>query len=196
MARITGGEGKGRHLVNAPKSRPTPARAREALFNILAPELPDAFFCEAFAGGGSIGVEALLRGAKTAVLIDISFGAVRSIRQNLERTGFNHLERETWRNNVGQSAIVWQQDFYKASRHPLPFGEVDVCFLDPPWSDVSFVELFQAIADCVWWKPDSLIVLEHPFRVPAPDLPGFETSDRRRYGDVAFTMWRKENSHL
>ena len=80
MARIIAGRGKGRRLT-APKgreTRPTGARVRQTLFDVLAPRLPGCRFLDAFAGGGAVGLEALSRGAASSVLIETSGAAVRA----------------------------------------------------------------------------------------------------------------------
>jgi len=89
MARIIGGQGKGRRL-KAPKglaTRPTGARVRQTLFDILAPRLPGCRFLDAFAGAGAVGLEALSRGAARAVFVDSDPEAVDAIRANLALTG-------------------------------------------------------------------------------------------------------------
>src|SRR5207244_6813089 len=83
-ARIIGGQGKGRRL-KAPKglaTRPTGARVRQTLFDILAPWLPGCRFLDAFAGAGAVGLEALSRGAALVVLVDAAADAVAAMRTN------------------------------------------------------------------------------------------------------------------
>jgi hypothetical protein len=88
MARIIAGEGKGRRL-KAPKglaTRPTGARVRQTLFDILAPRLPGCRFLDAFAGSGAVGLEALSRGAAVVVLVETDAAAVAAVRQR-DRAG-------------------------------------------------------------------------------------------------------------
>ena len=85
MSRIIGGAGKGRRLKSpaGDETRPTGARVRQTLFDILAPVIPGCRFLDAFAGGGGVGIEALSRGARRVVLVDESRGAVEAIQANL-----------------------------------------------------------------------------------------------------------------
>ena len=81
MTRIIAGSHKGRSL-KAPKGldvRPTGARVKQTLFDILAPRLPGCRFLDAFAGSGGIGLEALSRGADRATLVERDAGAVAAI---------------------------------------------------------------------------------------------------------------------
>src|SRR5262245_42628636 len=84
MTRIIAGAGKGRRLraPNGDATRPTGARVRQTLFDILAPRVPGCRFLDAFAGSGSVGLEALSRGASRVVLIEKSREALQAVREN------------------------------------------------------------------------------------------------------------------
>src|SRR5205814_7242322 len=85
VTRIIAGRGKGRRL-RTPRggaTRPTSARVRQSLFDILAPRLPGCRFLDAFAGNGGVGLEALSRGAARVVLVDQSRAAVEAMRENV-----------------------------------------------------------------------------------------------------------------
>lgn len=192
MARLTGGIGKGRHLVNAPDSRPTSGRARQALFQIIASDLTGAAFGDSFAGGGSIGIEALMRGAQSATFIEISHRGFVSIRENLIRVGFQPYDRDRWRNEEGQTVALLQSDFFKEIRRDPPLGVLDVWFLDPPWTSVEVPHLISELGDNQWQTSGALLILEHSGRVTLTDPSGYERIDQRRYGDTAFTMWHRK----
>src|SRR5438876_11995569 len=83
--RVIGGEFRSRRLKTLPglSLRPTPDRLREALFNVLAPRIEGATFLDAYAGSGSVGIEALSRGAGHAIFVEKHFAAVKMIRENL-----------------------------------------------------------------------------------------------------------------
>src|SRR5258707_685400 len=87
--RVIGGEFRSRALKSLPglDVRPTPDRLREALFNILAPRIAGAVFADLYAGTGSVGIEALSRGAARAIFIEQKHAAVRVIRENLKTLG-------------------------------------------------------------------------------------------------------------
>src|SRR5688500_7916172 len=84
MSRLIGGQGRGRRLKSPPgtETRPTGARVRQTLFDILAPDIPGSRFLDLCAGGGGVGLEARSRGASRVVLVDQSAGAVAAIRAN------------------------------------------------------------------------------------------------------------------
>src|SRR5881394_372875 len=83
--RVIAGEFRSRRLKTLPglALRPTPDRLREALFNVLARRIEGATFLDAYAGSGSVGIEALSRGASHAIFVEKHFAAVKMIRENL-----------------------------------------------------------------------------------------------------------------
>src|ERR1051325_6755807 len=87
--RVIAGEFRSRRLKTLPglDVRPTSDRLREALFNVLAPQIVDAVFLDAYAGTGSVGIEALSRGAARAIFVEKNSAAVRTIRENLSSLG-------------------------------------------------------------------------------------------------------------
>ena len=87
--RVIAGEFRSRRLKTLPglETRPTPDRLREALFNVLAPAIPDSIFLDAYAGTGAVGIEALSRGARRAIFVEKNHSAVRLIRENLTSLG-------------------------------------------------------------------------------------------------------------
>ena len=87
--RVIAGEFRSRRLKTLPglETRPTPDRLREALFNVLAPVIPDSIFLDAYAGTGAVGIEALSRGARRAIFVEKNHSAVRVIRENLTALG-------------------------------------------------------------------------------------------------------------
>ncbi len=118
--RVIAGEFRSRRLKTLPglALRPTPDRLREALFNILAPRIEGATFLDAYAGSGSVGIEALSRGAAHAIFLEKHFSAVRIIRENLASLGIE--DRAT----VVQSGAVAALAKFTA----------DIYFLDPPYT--------------------------------------------------------------
>jgi 16S rRNA (guanine966-N2)-methyltransferase len=162
MSRIIGGQGKGRRL-RAPKglaTRPTGARVRQTLFDILAPRLPGCRFLDAFAGSGAVGLEALSRGAARVVLVDQDREAVAAIQHNVEL-----LTRA-----AGQ-VDIFRQDARAAARALAERGfRFDVVFLDPPYESdlyVPLIELSEPLLD-----PEGLAVAEHFHKKALPERIG------------------------
>ena len=84
--RIIGGRLKGRRLTGVKgQIRPTADRVREAIFNILGPEVPGSLVLDLFAGTGALGIEALSRGAKTAVFVENHGTSLQVLRRNLSQ---------------------------------------------------------------------------------------------------------------
>ena len=118
--RVIGGEFGSRRLKNPPGSdtRPTPDRLRETLFDVLAPRIHEAVFLDAYAGSGAVGIEALSRGARRAIFIERSRGAVNIIRENLASLQI-----------AGRAEILTGKTLSALSR-----VSADIVFLDPPYS--------------------------------------------------------------
>ena len=142
--RVIAGEFRSR-VLKAPvgdSTRPTPDRLREALFNILAPRIPDAVFLDAYAGSGSVGIEALSRGAKRAVFIEKSRAALRALQENIAALGIR--ERCEVSSDNASSVIT---------RFPA-----DIVFLDPPYPrETEYVRCLEALGG----TPQPLIVVQH-----------------------------------
>lgn len=117
--RVIGGEFRSRTL-KAPHGddvRPTPDRLREALFNILTPRIVDTVFLDAYAGCGSVGIEALSRGARRAIFLEKSRAALRCLRQNIEALSLS----DRCEIHAGHAAPV------------IDSFQADIVFLDPPY---------------------------------------------------------------
>ena len=117
--RVIAGEFRSRKLKALPglDTRPTPDRLRETLFNILAPRIDNVTFLDAYAGTGSVGIEALSRGAERAIFVEKSRAAVEVIRENLRSLGLED-RAEVF---TGKSIVV------------LDRLAADIVFLDPPY---------------------------------------------------------------
>ncbi len=91
--RVIAGKAKGRHLKLVPgdTTRPVMDRVKESLFNILGGAVTDATFLDLFAGTGSVGIEALSRGAASAVFVENEKLAAKTIEENLQTTGFDKI---------------------------------------------------------------------------------------------------------
>ena len=119
--RVIGGSAKGARLAPVPGGiRPLSDRAREGLFSSLAAEVPESRIADLYAGTGAVGVEALSRGAASALFVDSSPGAIQAIRTNLAKTGLQERAR------------VVQADAGRALRRED--GPFDLAFLDPPYA--------------------------------------------------------------
>src|SRR5215831_13756660 len=145
--RVIAGEFRSRRLQSLPglDVRPTPDRMRESLFNILAPVIEGATFVDAYAGTGSVGIEAISRGAKLAVFIEKEKAAVEVIKANLASLGIK-----------SQGRIIRGT----ASLH-LASVEADIIFLDPPYPKETE---YQTSLDVISAKPPALTIVQHAAR--------------------------------
>ena len=184
MMRIIGGQARGRRL-KVPKGqrlRPTSARVKEALFNILPHDLSGAKILDLFAGTGNVSIEALSRGAAEAILIDSSSESGKAIRENLRRL---HLANRT---------KVWIVPVVRALKLLARRGETfDVIFLDPPYEQGWVTITLQAIAQGGLLRPTGVLIAEHSHREQLQTRCGpLVLDDQRKYGGTLLSFFRPE----
>lgn len=150
--RVIAGRFRSRKLktVESLQVRPTPDRLRETLFSILLPRLADMTFVDAYAGSGAVGIEALSRGARHAILIEKNGHAVAVIRDNLRMLG---LEGEA---TILRGSVTKELPNLFAARKP------DIVFLDPPYERASEYTDSMAILGAT---PVPLAIVQHPSRM-------------------------------
>jgi 16S rRNA (guanine966-N2)-methyltransferase len=173
--RILGGELRGRALVVPPGARPTEGRVREALFSIWRDRLEGARVLDLFAGSGALALEALGRGALTALAVDADPRAVKIVEANAARVGLEALE---------------------IHRLPLPAGltrltgPFDLVFADPPYGFDAYEDLLRGVAPLL--AVDGEVAVEHSARRELPIEAGPLTRvDVRRYGESAVSFYRR-----
>lgn len=147
--RIIGGIWRGTRLPAPAVAglRPTPDRVRETLFNWLQPVLPGARVLDLFAGSGALGLEALSRGAREALLVEADPQAAQALRQSVEK-----LHAQAAAHVVRADAVAWLQA-------PL-FGRFDVVFLDPPFAADLWRPVLAALTP--WLASQAWLYLESP----------------------------------
>lgn len=178
--RVVAGEAKGRRLVSPPASvtRSATERIRMSLFGILEPRLEDAAVLDLFAGAGTIGIEALSRGAAHATFVERDRAAVQALRENLSATGFT------------DRATVVTQDV-RAFLGRGAGGPFDLVFCDPPFADVEGLSATLAhpgLASAL--APDALVVYRIMRKHP-PAIPEVATVERTKpIGEEALVFLR------
>ena len=172
--RIISGDLKGKKIrsIKGTKTRPTSDRLRESIFNIIAFNVQHTRILDLFAGTGAFAIEALSRGDRFAVFIDISKSAVSAIRENIKSC------------NLDDRVKVIKWDITKnltCVEHSKP--AFDLVFMDPPY-DKNFLKptlLNLHLSRCM--KKGCLIIVEHSLHEPIPKDPAvFEITDQRKYG--------------
>lgn len=192
--RIIAGEWRSRRLVFPPSdvTRPMPDRVREAVFSMLGAHygtpgvLPPLHVADVFAGSGSLGLEALSRGAADGVFFERDRRALTALRTNLESL------------NVGRRATVVTRDAWIAAALPRLENPFDLVFLDPPYQDsqdggsagpvCTFLEAFTSYA-----AESALVMLHHHVRTVYPGDPEsrWRKLDQRTYGSSTVTLWTR-----
>ena len=160
-------------------TRPTTDRVKEALFSIIQFEIPTARVLDLFGGTGQLGIEALSRGAKSAVFVDAGEPACRLIRENLKKT---KLESDA---KVIRADYL---DYLKRCREKF-----DIIFLDPPYAEVFLENALKCITEIDILESGGIIVAERPLGKDLPwDFPGFSRSKDYKYGNTLLTIYRKD----
>lgn len=182
--RIVAGRFGGRPL-RGPSSdaiRPTSDRLRESLFAILEHGYGDpvtgARIIDVFAGTGAVALEALSRGAIFALMVEDGAEARALLRDNVESLG------------VGGETRIFRRDARKLDAAP-PGAPFDLAFLDPPYGKGLGELALVALRDGGWVKPGGLYILEEAASTIVQMPAGFETLERRTFGDTTVYFLRR-----
>src|SRR5262245_31213165 len=180
--RVIGGAARGRRL-KVPKGqavRPTAARVKESLFNILPRDFSGFLVLDLYAGSGNVSIEALSRGAAHALLIDESPRSTAVIRDNLDR-----LE-------LTDRAQIWTAPVLRSLRKLAQSAQVfDVIFLDPPYERGLLGTALETIGRCHLLRAAGTVVAEHSAREPVrSSYQDLVLHDQRRYGDTLLSFFK------
>jgi 16S rRNA (guanine966-N2)-methyltransferase len=180
--RVVGGYLGGRRLRTVPgaDTRPTSDRVREALFGMLGKRVEGARVLDLFAGTGALGIEAMSRGAGSAVLVEQAAAAVAVIRANLEALDLNDTVKV--RRTRVETYLRTQRD-----------GPFDLVLLDPPYAaPVGLVAGVLGRLARTALAPGAVVVVESSARAEAPPWPpGLVPDPPRRYSDTALHLARQ-----
>lgn len=175
MTRVVAGVAGGRRLtVPGQGTRPTSERVREALFSSLESrmDLEGAAVLDLFAGSGALGLEALSRGASTAVLIESDSRAASVVRRNIEAVGL-----------PGASVVCAPVASVLAGTADAAY---DLVLADPPYAitDAAVASLLARLVGGGWLATDAIVVLERSSRSPETDWPdGLMVEKSKKYGE-------------
>lgn len=178
--RVITGTAKGKRLVTPNGSdlvRPTSEKVKEAVFSAIQFDIEGRRILDLFAGSGQLGIEALSRGAKSAVFVDASAVSVDIIKKNLITT------------ELSEKARVIRSDFstFLASNR----DSFDIAFLDPPYNAGVLPDALSKAS--AFMSDYGVIVCEHDIQVVLPEkVNDFSISRTYKYGKIAVTLYRKE----
>lgn len=177
--RIVAGTARGRKIEAPPgnKTRPTLDRVRENLFNMLQGYISDSRVLDLFAGSGALSMEAISRGALSAVLVDSDKQACIYQHINAEKLGFAE--------KVNICCSDWHKvlpELYKKK------DQFDIVFLDPPYAMTDMNDVFQSLIPLI--NNETLIILEHQSGI-IPSVPEhFELIKQRKWGFCSVDFYR------
>lgn len=170
----------GSRTLDAPDRSSTHAmseRARNALFNSISGELEGAKVLDAFAGSGSLGIEALSRGAASATFIEKDRIAAKIIQKNIDMLSIKNAK--VIKTTVSNWLDTSEGELY------------DIILVDPPYHDTQFSTVKRLFG---LLKPGALMVLSHPGKGEVPSKTGVVVVDNRSYGNLNFTLYRLEDA--
>ena len=160
-------------------TRPTSDKVKEALFSIIQFDVPGAKVLDLFGGTGQLGIEALSRGANSAVFVDEREAACKLIRENLKKT---RLE------NDGRVVRSDYLDYLKKCKE-----QYDIIILDPPYAEVFLENALKMITEIDILQSGGIIIAERPSGKELPwNFEGFTRSRDYKYGNTLLTFYRKE----
>jgi len=182
--RVIAGEYRGRRLAAPtwPGLRPTSDRLKESVFAILAPVLAGARVLDGFAGSGALGIEALSRGAASAVFVEQDSRAAGLIERNLAHC------------RISDGYVMIRAEFTRALRQLPADRRFDLVLLDPPYEFADLASAVEAAAGHM--ARGGVLVLEHATRRQAPARAGrFAAVRQVKAGDSTATFYREAAEH-
>ena len=183
--RVISGTARGKKLnsLEGMQTRPTLDRVKESIFNILQFNLKESKVLDLFSGSGALAIEALSRGAKSAVLCDNSYDAITIINKNLKET------------KLDEKAKVINEDYIHAMQNlSEESNKFDIIFLDPPYKSNYIIKSIKNIIELDLLKNDGIIVAETDDKNKIEEIKNIkeiEVYDERKYGTVLIICIRK-----
>jgi 16S rRNA (guanine966-N2)-methyltransferase len=180
--RIISGTAKGMRIQAVPgdTTRPVTDRVKESLFDILANDVRDSTWLDLFAGTGSIGIEALSRGAEHVRFNEMNRQAIQTINANLETT------------RLKAKSQVTQGDAFTLLRS-APVRAYDYIYIAPPQYKSMWSEALQMLDENPdWLSEDGWVIVQiHPVEMNDQHLKNLEEIDRRKYGSTLLVFFER-----
>jgi len=172
-------------------TRPTTARVREAVMNLLASHLGGCYWLDLCSGSGVMGCEALQSGARKVVAVECNAKTARICQANLIATA-SGLSQASNIEVIRQDVLSWLRKGFYAAKFREPWRGhnpgFNVVYFDPPYSSKLYSEVLKALLEGQWLQENAVVICEHAadFKLEAP-LPWLE-QDRRIYGGSALLL--------
>jgi len=171
--RIIGGKARGTKLctLEGIATRPTLDRVKESIFNIIQNDIPNSIFLDLFSGSGAIGLEAISRGAKKAILCDKSKEAINIINKNIEKT------------HLAEKVEVYNTDFEKCLKNIKE--AIDILYIDPPYKTDYIEQALKILQNAEFITNETKIIVETDDEeriIRQIKNLNFEIIDKRKYG--------------
>jgi 16S rRNA (guanine966-N2)-methyltransferase len=180
--RIISGKAKGIRIQDVPGdiTRPITDRVKEALFNILGTDIVDSRLLDLFGGTGSVGIEALSRGASMCTFIDIHSQAVKAIKTNLQLT------------RLDTSATVHLMDAFRFIE-TTKSTQFDYIYIAPPQYKQLWIKALEGVdKNMSLLSNDGWVIVQiHPVELTAVNLNHLTEFDRRIYGSTVLLFYRR-----
>ncbi len=181
--RIIGGKARGTKLytLDNNNTRPTLDRVKESLFNIIQNKIQDCIFLDLFSGSGAIGLEAISRGAKKAILCDKEKDAIEIIKKNIEKT---HLQEQ-----VEYYLLPYEKVLKEKVKE-----KIDITYIDPPYKTDLAYKSIEILLEEKLLKDDSIIIIETDKTEKVIEQIkelNIEIIDQRKYGRAHLIFLKK-----
>lgn len=164
--------------------RPTADRVKEALFNILGSLVPGSHFLDLFAGTGNIGIEALSRGAGSAVFVEKNHKNAQVIKENLAATGLDGHARLIRRDVADTLPLLGREG-----------QRFDIVFLDPPYLKDFEKRTLAGIVGHGLLKPGAKVIIESSKKDNLPrDVEDLKMIRQEKYGDTLLSFYHNEQT--
>ena len=182
--RVISGVSKGKRLM-APKgleTRPTTDRVKESIFSMINNYIIESNILDLFSGTGSLGIEAISRGANYGYFVDNNKNSIKVINENIKTTGFEE-----------KSEVLWSDTLNVIKQLGENGKKVNIIFMDPPYLKDLIVPCIEAIESERLLDDEGIIVVEHDIKDSIPDVIGsLKKIKEKKYGNTRISIYTEE----
>ena len=188
--RVIAGLAKGM-VLTPPKgqhTRPTADRMKEDLFNIISEQVKGAVFLDLYCGSAAIGIEALSRGAKSAVFVDFSAKALAAAGENLRKTRLEDQAKLLAMPVLSALELLARE---------LPCGgkAFDIIFIDPPYDSGELTPSLEFISQSCLLNKNGIVVAECRAEYNLPDFSDLVIYKKKKYAQTQFAFFKEQKRH-